>query len=68
MDIMEAAGAASPMGNREAVLKRIMIQVTGILTKKVADMEWAKQTTDFPFPFKYALILNTKLVKMQSME
>ena len=52
IDTSEAAGAAIPIGVRLPVVIRLISQVTGILTAKVATIEWAKQIIDRPRAFK----------------
>ena len=49
-------------------IARLISQVTGILTAKVATIEWAKQTIDRRLAFRYAFMQNTKLTRMQSIE
>ena len=68
IEISEAAGAAIPIGVRLPEVTRLISQVTGILTAKVATIEWAKQTIDRRLAFRYAFMQNTKLTRMQSIE
>ena len=52
IEISEAAGAAIPIGVRLPEVTRLISQVTGILTAKVATIEWAKQTIDRRLAFR----------------